>query len=258
MKWRLPLAFITLTCIGAASVLPVRAQEAPAEIKDWSFAVTPYVWAAGLEGTAGAFPNGPPLDVDVGFGDILRNLDIAAMTDLELRYRRWGVFADIVYTSISADIDTPFGLVYDGIDAKNQIFAGTFEGAYRLLQGERGFLDVMAGARLWSINTELEANGGLLADRSADHRETWVDPIIGIKGRFIIGDGFYLNTMAHVGGFGAGSDLTWDTFGGIGYQFNDMTSAVAGYRHLEVDYSRGGFIFDVEMSGPAIGMTIRF
>ena len=40
--------------------------------------------------------------------------------------------------------------------------------------------------------------------------------------------------------------------------FNDTVSATAGYRHLEVDYSNGGFDFDVELSGPVIGATIRF
>lgn len=47
-------------------------------------------------------------------------------------------------------------------------------------------------------------------------------------------------------------------FGGVAYEFNDTVSAIAGYRHLEVDYRNNGFRFDVELSGPVIGATIRF
>ena len=47
-------------------------------------------------------------------------------------------------------------------------------------------------------------------------------------------------------------------FGGLGYHFNDTISAVAGYRRLEVDYTHEAFKFDVELSGPVIGATIRF
>ena len=52
--------------------------------------------------------------------------------------------------------------------------------------------------------------------------------------------------------------LTWDVFGGLGYEFSDTVSAVAGYRHLEVNYEHNGFEFDVEMSGPVIGAVIHF
>jgi hypothetical protein len=88
--------------------------------------------------------------------------------------------------------------------------------------------------------------------------ENWIDPIIGYRTRYDFESGIFLTHFAQVGGFGVGSDLTWDAFGGIGYQFNESVSAIAGYRHLEVDYEHAGFVFDVEMSGPVIGMTIHF
>jgi hypothetical protein len=28
--------------------------------------------------------------------------------------------------------------------------------------------------------------------------------------------------------------------------------------HMEVDYEKGGFLFDVEMSGPLVGLSIGF
>jgi hypothetical protein len=226
--------------------------------KDWHFNISPYVWAAGLKGTVATVPGLPPIKVDASFSDVLRNLDLAAMVDLEARYRRFGAYADIMYTKISGDADTSRQIPFDGIDAESGIFIGTFDGLYRALEGDRGFLDLLAGARVWSVDTGVKLHGGILPHRDVDESQSWVDPVIGVKGRFDLGAGFYLNSVGHVGGLGAASDLTWDVFGGVGYQVNDAISLVAGYRHLEVDYQNDEFKFDVEMSGPLIGGTIRF
>ncbi|MEK1890527.1 MAG: hypothetical protein AAAB35_23775 [Phyllobacterium sp.] len=45
---------------------------------------------------------------------------------------------------------------------------------------------------------------------------------------------------------------------GIGYQFNDTVSAVAGYRALGVDYSDAGFVFNVVQQGPILGVVLHF
>ncbi len=69
---------------------------------------------------------------------------------------------------------------------------------------------------------------------------------------------FFLTAWGNAGGFGAGSDLTWDVFGGFGYEWNDWLSTVIGYRHLEVDYDDEGFVYDVTQTGPLIGGALKF
>ena len=225
---------------------------------DWSFTIAPYVWAAGMKGTAATLPPLPPIDVDASFSDILKNLDIAAMVSMELRYRKFAAYADIVYSDISGDADTPRGILFDNIEVESETFIGTFGGAYRVLEGEQGFLDLLAAARVWSVDTTLNLDGGLLADREIQDNQNWVDPVVGIKGRYFFGHGVFLQWLGHVGGTSVNSDSTWDVFGGLGYEFNDTVSAVAGYRHLEVNYEHNGFEFDVQMSGPVIGAVIHF
>ena len=246
----------------SALALASNMNQAPAEeaapSDDWSISVSPYVWGAGLEGRVKPFPRAPTADVDVSFGDILKNLDIAGMAIADVRYRRFGAYADVVYTSISADADTPLGVLFDDADAKNKIFVGTFGGAYRAIDTDEAWLDLLVGARVWSVDTELRLDGALLADRKFKDDEEWVDPVIGLKGLYRFDNGIFLTSLLQVGGFGAASDLTWDALGAVGYEFNDTISAAAGYRHMEVDYHRNGFVFDVELSGPVIGMTVRF
>ena len=44
----------------------------------------------------------------------------------------------------------------------------------------------------------------------------------------------------------------------VGYQIKDWMWVRAGYRHLHVDYEDDGFVFDVDMSGPILGIGFRF
>jgi hypothetical protein len=246
---------------AAATTAPAAAEDAASSAKagsDWSWSISPYVWAASLHGHVKPFPKAPGADVDVSFGDIFKHLDLAGMAIAEVRYRRFGAYADLVYTSISADADAPFGILFKDAKAENEIFIGTFGGKYRALDLENALIDLLAGARVWSVNTELNLNGNILSDRTFEHGETWVDPVVGIQGRYSFHNGIYLATLLQVGGFGVGSDLTWDALGVLGYQFNDSISAAAGYRHMAVDYHRDGFVFDVDLSGPVIGATINF
>lgn len=223
----------------------------------WSFGFAPYLWAAGMEGDMATLPPAPPAHVDVGFDDILENLDIAFMGIGEVRRGRFSLVADLVYVDLSADASTP-GPFFSGADLESEIFIGTFQASYRVIEAERGHLDLRAGARVWSVTTKLSLNAGLLAARDRKDTETWVDPVIGLQGRLNLGAGFYVTTMSNIGGFGAGSDLTWDTFAGLGYEATDWFSPVIGYRHLSVDYDKNDFLLDVEMSGPLIGGVIRF
>lgn len=254
------IAVAALALMGQALVLPACADDSGDYLRrdDWQLNISPYVWAAGLKGTVAAVDGLPPIEIDAGFNDILRNLDLAAMTFAELRYQRFAAYADIIYTHISADSETERQVLVDDIDVTNEMFIGTFGGAYRALEGDRGFVDLLAGARVWSVDTSVKLDGGLLGDRRIEDNQNWVDPIVGVKGRFAVGAGFSLYGLAQAGGFGAASDITWDVFGGALYEFNDTVSAIAGYRHLEVDYRNGAFHYDVELSGPVIGATIRF
>ncbi len=64
--------------------------------------------------------------------------------------------------------------------------------------------------------------------------------------------------QADIGGFGVGSDLTWSILGTVNYILTDNWSVSAGYKHLSVDYDGDGYVFDVDLSGPVLGLTYRF
>lgn len=158
------LALLLCTCglvVLAGDPVPAKPAEAvgippvpPAE-DAWQFTFSLNGWLAGGEGTLGI--KGFTTPVDVSFEDILKNLDMAAMFTLEARKGRWGGWIDFAYADVSVG-GNPSGPLFDsvGLSMKEALVeAAVF---YRVLEGERGFLDLYAGARYNYVGGEIELN----------------------------------------------------------------------------------------------------
>jgi hypothetical protein len=257
----------TLACVGGllvadgANAADVYSPVTPetrqvATEKGWTFAVAPYFWAAGISGEVGQFGL-PPVDIDADFGDIFDHLDFGAMAIGEARYDRYSIFGDIMYTKISGSAGTPRGILASNVEVSSETFAGLIGAGYALLEDTSGRLEVVAGVRVWSVDTDISFSGGVLDGVSRSDGATWVDGMAGLRGNYSITPKVYLTGWGLVGAGGA--DIDWDVAGAIGYRFNDRISAVAGYRALGVDYSNDdGFVFDVVQQGPILGMVVRF
>lgn len=236
---------------------PPAAQAVP--VPDTEFRLTPFFWAAGLNGVVGTRRTLPTVDVDVQFKDILRNLDFAAMLAGEYRNGRWGLLADLTYVAISVERDRDLALRAPGFTSAtltSKTFTATATGFYRFYDSGSFTADLLAGGRVWSISTDLDLLiAGALA-LSAGSTQSWIDPVAGVRVHANLGNGFGLSAY---GDIGAGSSrLTWQLRATLDYNFNKNWSAHIGYRHLAVDYRRGGFVYDTSLSGPIAGVSYRF
>lgn len=257
LAWATAIAMAFCTNASAADVSPLlQPEQPPAEAADeWSFAVSPYFWGAGLSGETKQFGL-PKVKIDSSFSDILENLDFAFMAAAEARYDRFSVIGDFMYTKISASGNTPFGVLATDVDVTSETLVGMLGAGYAIVDGPSGHLDVVGGIRVWSVDTNLSFNGGLLDGREGDDGATWVDGMVGLRGKYAITPEWFLSGWGFVGAGGA--DIDWDVAASIGYQFSDTISAVAGYRALGVDYRKDGFVFDTVQQGPILGLTVRF
>lgn len=85
-----------------------------------------------------------------------------------------------------------------------------------------------------------------------------MDPYVGFQGRYEIADNLYAVGRGVIGGFGVGSELTWNLYGAIGTSLSETTTMEIGYRYLYTDYVTGGFEYDAAMKGLFIGTRIVF
>jgi hypothetical protein len=88
-RWPIGVGMFWLAAwlIAAATPPPARADEPPTD--RWQFGITPYVWAAGLDGQVGV--RGITAAVDASFIDILQDADsfIGLEGHFEARYGPW-------------------------------------------------------------------------------------------------------------------------------------------------------------------------
>jgi len=259
-------AILATTAAPAADIAAESPPGATAPLDGkWNFTLAPYFWAAGLNGDVGLF-GVQPVDIDMSFGDIFDNLRFGGMVVGEVHNGTWGFLADLIYVDIEADqpITRNIGRVPVSLNAsvKTSAFTGTFMGEYRILANDTATVDLLAGARVFSVDNDIDAKltvgGAHIAQFSGSDGATWVDPIVGARGRYNFTDAWYVTGWGMIGGFGASSQITWDAFGGVGYEWNDWLSLVAGYRALGVDYNDDGFVYDVVQQGPVFGAVFNF
>ena len=234
-------------------------REAAAADNGWSFQLAPYGWPAGQNGPVGTLPGQPPTDIDVDFwDDVLGNINGALFLVGEARKDRWGIFLDTAWVDIESESPTP-GPNFSSVSVRSKSWVTSLAGLYRLMDEAKYSLDLLGGVRFWSVETTLELGSGAVQGGKIVEDEDWIDPILGVKGRRVIGDSrFFVSGMFMLGGFGAASDLLWDLSGYLGYQWTEAISTVIGYRYLDVDYEDDGFIYDIAQDGPVIGLSWQF
>lgn len=198
----------------------------------------------------------PAVDVDASFSDIFDHLEFGAMAIGEARNGPYSIFADVMYTKISGQSGTPRGVLATDVELTSETFAGLLGAGYSVIDSDAARLDLVAGMRVWSVESELSFHGGVLDGRTRIDQATWIDGLAGFRGTYSLTSEIYLIGWGLVGAGGA--NLDWDVAAAIGYRFNDTISAIAGYRALGVDYSNDGFVFDVTQQGPMLGLTVRF
>lgn len=247
---------LAITLPWAASAHAVSDHERTDE-SQWRYRATPYIWGAGLEGRVGKF--GRRADVSKDFSDVLEGLDMGAMLAFEARRGRYGLLTDLMYISLSESdsLPTPLGVE---VDAEVRVKATTFmlAGQYRMKEDAGGYLDLVGGARYWGLRTDINVSLGNLFSRDGSDKESWVDPVAGVKGTYPIGERTYVTGWAIIGGFGVGSRFSSDLMGALGYKLNGQSALLLAYRRLEVDYSSSDFVFDASLQGPAVGWDYRF
>jgi hypothetical protein len=235
-------ASLTLLWVSAAS--QAMAQDAPAG-KKWVYEFTPYLWTAGVKGDAGV--RGRTAPFDLSFDDLCTDLDFAFLGAFEARTDRWGLFFNTMYLERSDDSSG------GQVEAHQKQLLFDFAGTYRLNQSPKGRWDGLLGLRYQNLDLKLQFPGTELNGNKA-----WLDPILGARYTGDLGRQWYFRWEGDIGGFGVGSDFTWNTALLVGYRLSRKMDLVLGYRYLDVDFEDDGFVYDTHTDGPLFGATFRW
>jgi len=120
----------------------------------WQFSITPNLWGPSVSGNLGI--GDVSTDVDLPIDDILKNhLDLAGMINMEARKNRWGILVNGDYLKISIDKETP-GPFFNSIDTTISLSMLDVGLAYRVIEADSGWLDVLVGGRYMNLTAQLD------------------------------------------------------------------------------------------------------
>jgi hypothetical protein len=359
-----PLFFIPLIAGWAGTQEEAKVVEQPPvkTIEPWQITVGGPLWLAGVSGHTGFHGVNPY--VNVGVGPILKHINVIYALEGEVRRGRFGVAGGSLYLNAQAGTPERSGLV-SKVDLGFQQFLGEFYGFYRVIEGPRGWLDLLGGFRYTYLGQQvgLQANNmaidaastqlvdqfaqqlttpgsnlqnliqqhivdqlgalngsnpklpvgpvavdqkGIIADlvqnviqsqeaelveairagaqarvnqlkaqlanqvankvahqlnRSFSFYDDWVDPVIGLRGRFNLNKAFYLTAESDVGGFGIGSDIAVQAYAALGCDITRNIFSEVGYRYYYDDFrdaSANDFLYQLALHGAQITLGIKF
>jgi hypothetical protein len=267
----------SLAAIACSALAPVAAGAEPPPPKDWEVELLGYGWLPSLDAEVET-PRRGTQNFEVSVSDVLENLQLAAMGRLNVRWRRWLLVADALYTKLEEDQDVTLGrlgrLQVDADFEQEMALAQALVG-YRVYARPGGLFgtaqpgderlfgfDVLGGVNYtWlSIDVELDrkAVGNLIPEREREFGSSndWFAPAGGIRLHNDFTSRVRLETLATVGGFGVGEapDLSWQLTTLLSYRFTDHWLVSAGHRLYAADNDDN----EIRMHGAIIGVGYRF
>jgi len=153
-----PIFFVPLIAGWAGTQQESKVVEQPSvkTTEPWQITVGGPGWLAGVSGTTGF--HGINSNINVSVGQILRNINVIYSFGGEVRRGRFGVLGDLLYLNAQAGSNAT-GLV-SKLDLGLQQFLGEFFASYRVIEGPRGWLDLLGGFRYTYLGEQvgLQAN----------------------------------------------------------------------------------------------------
>lgn len=332
----------------------------PEPAQPWRFTLSMPFWLAWESGEMGIKSLDSQLDLTPR--DIVPEIDMAIAVRGEARKGRFGIMGEYSFSSVSDGIGNSNAII-SKVDVQTDQHIAEMALSWRLIEGEKGYLDVFAGVRYTCLyqNLGIHVSEGVIDDRadrfvdklfelaaraarerfepevqrlvrteldvlrnrkptlpqgpigneiltvlerrigailnrrraeldgairsgirqriddakdrlsheisralkdelrrSVSRQDDWWDPYVGLKGRYYLSKPVYLTGRVDIGGFGVGADFSWQVNTGIGFQITRHLFSEITYRAYDVDYDRGGLIYDVLTQGVEINTGFNF
>lgn len=263
--------FILLLVIVLAGPLYGQDQFQPKD--DWEIRLMPYVWIPSMK--ADSTINGVTGTVKLEPDQVFEALEFGAMGRVEAWKDKWGLSFDGVFMNLGAaesfpgltgsvDLDADVRLGMADFALMNRFFEKSFgeNNQQKLTFEPYGGLRYGYLRQKFDLNVDVPGLGS--AGQTVGTSEDWVEPFVGGRWIWDLNDKFALNFRGDAGGFGIGSasELTWQIMGGVDYKFTKNVILNAGYRYVDLNYSRGSgsdeFGVRLKAYGPTLGLTILF
>jgi hypothetical protein len=273
-------ALAALAMLAAALPGCATAQSLQVQPAQWQFTVTPYIWLPNVNGRLRFDlppPSGSNVETETGPNSYLKNLQFVAMVSAEARRGDVAAITDLIYLNFGNE-DSHVSSVGRGgiVPITRENNAGTrtdlegwtwlLAGSYTVARSDSATLDVLGGLRLLHLETTLDwflsstTNGpgfSFARTGTVSASQTFVDLVVGVRGRWRFGDGRWYVPYYLDAGAGSKSSRTTQALAGIGRAFS-WGDVQLSYRYLWYDQSNDRPLQSLRFSGPALGVAFHF
>jgi hypothetical protein len=175
----------------------------PPSSEGWHVDITPYLWLAGVHGTAGVA--GHDASIHASFGDVANYLNLGFMGAGELRYTRILLPMDFMWIKLTDNkaLDFDRGATTAKAESRQTVFTPGF--GYRLIDQEKVKVDARVGLRYWHLNSSLNVQGPVV-NNGVSGTADWVDALGGAQISLALSPKMSVTIAGDAGGGGANSD----------------------------------------------------
>jgi len=257
-----PAAAQTTTAIATTAAPPAVRPEAglsvPALQPGWSFALTPYAWLPGTSGHITTPYQRLHPSFGLSSGKVLGDLStVPVMLTAEARYDRFTLLGDIVYAGLKPELQTK-DILFSGGHALLLNTTAEMLGLYRVYAAPRMGFEIGGGMRYWDVSTKLSLSPGLLPGYINKTTMSWIEPVIAARYTAAFSPRAGVSLYGDLGGFGAGSRLSWQGIASVDYAATDWAVVKLGWRSLGFEKSRNSVDLTTGFNGPFLAATFRF
>lgn len=248
---------IATLCLMLFLPFLVNSQNETQQDQKWNFVASPYLMFPYMNGDIAI--RGIPADVDVSPSEIFDNLNWGMMLAFEAYNDNWVILVDGMYMDLGVEGETP--LLSRKADVSVNQLGISFYGMYRI----KDWLSAGLGGRVNSIESGIKIAPGeyVLPGSEFSQTQTWFDPLLVARAKTDFGGTQWRGgLLGDIGGFGMGSDLTWQINPYAGYRFSKLFEMNLSYRWLHIKYENGSgtdrFLYNVTTSGPELRLSFHF
>lgn len=230
MKRLVIITFIVILCLGWIDSFGQDATYYPkGDPAKWKVQLNPFVWLPVVSGT---FASDMVIEGNsVPAVDLVSNLKFAFMFNGDVSKGKFFASPSYIYTKLGTEkLATKNG--YDTISGEPELTMNIIEliAGMRFDIAEKVYMDPFIGFRYTNYHAFAELEGSLMGStKTIDQTTDYWDPIIGLRVHYYPHPRVPLTFKSDLGGFGAGSSLSWTVAINGGYTLSPTIDLMAGF-----------------------------
>ena len=202
---------------------------------EWNVELTPFLWLPAISGDITIYNSE---DFTIPASDLLSNLKMAFMITADVSKGKFFAAPTYFYTKLgNTDVLKTFD---DGeevsVDADLKMNVFELIAGARFRVNKQLIIDPFVGFRYSSYNISGTVNRAILEDISFDDGPEFWDPVVGVQLHYFPNPRVPINLKADIGGFGAGTNLSWTTTLYGGYTVSPSIDLIAGISVYGANY----------------------